>query len=93
MNTKNTSWLASERSSSGVACFQLFTSLKRIDKTTMPVRINASRMQARSGAVRPANSRFDAVQVSRTRCVREVACEAKKSVGDLGKADLEVHPL
>jgi hypothetical protein len=54
----------------------------------MPVRITSSRMQARSGAVRPA---IKPVQVSRARCVRQVACEAKKSVGDLTKADLEVR--
>ena len=58
----------------------------------MPARVNASRMQARAGAVRAAPSRFGAVQVSRARVVREVACEAKKSVGDLSKADLEVSP-
>jgi hypothetical protein len=57
----------------------------------MPVRVQASRMQARSGPVRAAYSRFAAVKVSRARCVREVACEAKKSVGDLTKADLEVR--
>lgn len=57
----------------------------------MPVRINASRMQARAGAIRAAPARFGAVQVSRARVVREVSCEAKKSVGDLSKADLEVR--
>lgn len=56
----------------------------------MPVSFNASRMQARSGAACPAYSRFGFVKAPSARCVREVSCEAKKSVGDLTKDDLEV---
>jgi rRNA maturation endonuclease Nob1 len=62
----------------------------------MPV-INTSRMQARSAvAARPVRARFNPVQISRSaalRSVRDVTAEAKKSVGSLTKADLEVLAL